>query len=133
MKGTGRHASGASARPTAAERAPRQPPPGRRRPLLGPIAGVGRPARRLSVTALAAGAVAITAIAAAVATSGSVGGATSGARLTGEVGLDNAASSAGPAWAYAAPAMISSGHAVVTRLPVEDAPLVLTAADHKDC
>ena len=74
MKGTGRHAPGASARPTAAERAPRRPAPGRRRPLLGPIAGVGHPARRLSLTALAAGAVAITAIAAAVAASGSAGG-----------------------------------------------------------
>jgi L,D-transpeptidase catalytic domain len=85
------------------------------------------------VTALAAGAVAITAIAVAVAASGSAGGATAGARLTGEVGRDNAASSPVPAWAYAARAMISTGHAVVTRLPAADTPLVLTAADHRDC
>ncbi len=85
------------------------------------------------MTALAVGAVAITAIAAAVAASGSAGGATSGTRLIGEVGPDNAASSPGPAWAYAAPAMISTGHAVVTRLPVADAPLVLTAVERRDC
>jgi L,D-transpeptidase catalytic domain len=133
MNGTGKHTSRAWGRPEAAERAPRQPSPGRRRSLLGAIAGVGNPARRLSLTALAAGAVAATAIAAAVAASGSAGSATSGARLTGEVGPDAAASSPGTAWAYAAPAVISAGHAVVAQLPAQDTPLVLTAEDRKDC
>ena len=137
MNGTRRHASRASAGPAEAEqarrRAPRRTPPGRRRSLLGAIAGVGHPARRLSLTALAAGAVAVTAIAAAVAASGSAGSATSAARLTGEVGPDNAASSPSLAWAYAAPAVIGGGHAVVTQLPPADTPLVLTAEDHKDC
>jgi hypothetical protein len=137
MNGTRRHTSRAAAGPTGAEQAPRQalrrPAPGRRRSLLGAIAGVGNPTRRLSLTALAAGAVAVTAIAAAVAASGSAGRATSSARLTGEVGPDNAASSPSLAWAYAAPAVIGGGHAVVTRLPSADTPLVLTAADHKDC
>jgi L,D-transpeptidase catalytic domain len=77
-------------------------------------------ARRLSLTAAAAA-------------SGAAGSAASGARLTGEVGPDTSASSPGPAWAYAAPTVIGNGHAVVARLPAEDAPLVLTAADHKDC
>jgi hypothetical protein len=141
MNGTRRHTSRAAAGPTGAEQAPRQAPrqalrrpaPGRRRSLLGAIAGVGNPTRRLSLTALAAGAVAVTAIAAAVAASESAGSATSSARLTGEVGPDNAASSPSLAWAYAAPAVIGGGHAVVTRLPSADTPLVLTAADHKDC
>jgi len=131
MNAAGRHTSRTSATPTAAaERAPGQPSPGRRRSLLGAIAGVGNPARRLSLTALAAGAVAVTAAAAA---SGPAGGATSGARLTGDVAPDNGAPSASLAWAYAAPAMIGAGHAVVARLPAEDTPLVLTAEDHKDC
>jgi hypothetical protein len=137
MNGTGRHTSPASAGPmtteAAQERAPRQRPAGRRRSLLGAIAGVGNPARRLSLTALAAGAVAVTAIAAAVAASGAAGGVTSGARLTGEVGPDTAASSPVTAWAYAPPAVIGSGHAVVARVPAEDAPLALTAVDRKDC
>ena len=90
------------------------------------------PARRLSLTGLAAGTVAVTAIAVAVATSGS-GGVTAGARLTGEIGPDNAASSPGLSWAYAAPAAINGGHPVVAKLPPEDTPLVLTAQDHKDC
>ncbi|HEX4092029.1 MAG TPA: L,D-transpeptidase [Trebonia sp.] len=92
-----------------------------------------RASARLSLTALAAGVVAVTAITAAVAASGTAGGSTAGARLTGEVGPDTAASSPATAWAYAAPAVISSGPAVVTRVPAEDAPLVLTAQDHKDC
>jgi hypothetical protein len=104
-----------------------------RRSLLGAIAGVGQPARRQSLTALAPGAVAATAIAAAVAASGSPGSAASNARLTGEVGPDNAASSPSLAWAYAAPAVIGGGHVVVTRLPPEDTPLVLTAEDHQAC
>jgi hypothetical protein len=94
--------------------------------------GTGR-RRRLSLTALAAGAVAATAIAAAVAASGSAGVGTASARLTGEVGPDVAASSPGTAWAYAAPAMIGAGHAVVAQVPAEDTPLVLTAQDRKDC
>jgi L,D-transpeptidase catalytic domain len=105
----------------------------RRRKLLGAIAGVGHPARRLSLGALAAGAVAVTAVAAAVAASGPGGSAPPSARLTGEVGPDNAASSPSLAWAYAAPAVIGGGHPVVTRLPAEDTPLVLTAEDHQDC
>jgi L,D-transpeptidase catalytic domain len=133
MNRTGRHASGASAGPAEAVPARRQPPAGGRRSLLGAIAGVGHPARRLSLTALAAGAVAFTAIAAAIAASGSPGGATSGARLTGEVGTANAASSPSLAWAYAAPAAIGGGHAVVARLPADDTQPVLTAEDHKDC
>jgi hypothetical protein len=133
MNGTGRHASRASAGPAEAVRARRQPPAGGRRSLLGAIAGVGHPARRLSLTALAAGAVAFTAIAAAIAASGLPGGATSGARLTGEVGPANAASSPSLAWAYAAPAAIGAGHAVVARLPAADTPLVLTAEDQQDC
>jgi len=137
MNGTRRHISRASAGPTDAERTPRRTPrrtaPGRRRSLLGAIAGVGNPARRLSLTALAAGAVAATAIAAAVAASGSPDTAPGTARLTGEIGPDNAASSPSLAWAYAAPAAIGGGHAVVTQLPPADTPLVLTAADHKDC
>jgi hypothetical protein len=133
MNGAGRHTSRASARPATAERASGQRSPGRRRSLLGAIAGVGNPARRLSLTALAVGAVAVTAIAAAVAASGAAGGVTSGARLTGEVGPDNAASSPRLAWAYVAPAVIGSGHAVVTQLPAEDTPLVLTAEDREDC
>ena len=71
MNGIGRHASRAAAGPAEAVRARRQRPAGGRRSLLGAIAGVGHPARRLSVTALAAGAVAFTAIAAAIAASGS--------------------------------------------------------------
>jgi hypothetical protein len=134
MNGTGRRTSRAEAEPTGSERAGRQPEPGRRRPLLGSIAGVGNPARRLSLTALAAGAVAATAIAVAVAASGSPGSATtSGARLTGEVGPDNAASSSSLSWAYAATAVIGGGHVVVTQLPPQDTPLVLTAEDRKDC
>ncbi len=139
MNGTGSHSARASDGPTdaeaeaEAERAPRQTPAGRRRSLLGSVVGVGNPARRLSLTALAAGAVAVTAIAAAVAVSGSTGSAASGARLTGEVGPDNAASSPGLAWAYAAPAPIGGGHVVVARLPAEDTPLVLTAEDRRDC
>jgi L,D-transpeptidase catalytic domain len=133
MNATGRHTSPASAGLTEAERAPHRPPPGRRRSLLGAIAGVGNPARRLSLAALAAGAVAVTAIAAAAAASGSAGGAISGARLTGAAGPDNAASSPSLAWAYAAPAVIGTGHPVVARLPAEDTPPVLTAGDHEDC
>jgi hypothetical protein len=134
MNAAGRHTSRTSAQPTAAtEGVPRQPSPGRRRSLLGAIAGVGNPARRLSLTALAAGAVAVTAIAAAAAASGPAGGATSGARLTGDVSPDSAAPSPDLAWAYAAPAMIGAGHVVIARLPAEDTPLVLTAEDHKDC
>jgi hypothetical protein len=133
MNGTGRHAPEASGRPPAAQRAPRRLPPGRRRSLLGSIAGVGNPARRLSLTALAAAAVAVTAIAAAVAASGSGGSATAGARLTGEVGPEAGASSPATAWAYAAPAVIGAGHAVVAQLPAQDTPLLLTAEDHKDC
>ncbi|HEY5018442.1 MAG TPA: L,D-transpeptidase [Streptosporangiaceae bacterium] len=133
MNGTGRHAPEASGRPPTAQRAPRRLPPGRRRSLLGSIAGVGNPARRLSLTALAAAAVAVTAIAAAVAASGSGGSATAGARLTGEVGPEAGASSPATAWAYAAPAVIGAGHAVVAQLPAQDTPLVLTAEDHKDC
>jgi hypothetical protein len=129
MNGTGRHTTRASARPLATERAARQAPPGRRRPLSR--AGVGRPSRRLSLTALAAGAVAATAIAAAVAGSGSAGGGAA-ARLTGEVGPDVAASSPGTAWAYAAPALIGAGP-VLAQVPAEDTPLVLTAQDRKDC
>ncbi|HEY5397598.1 MAG TPA: L,D-transpeptidase, partial [Trebonia sp.] len=83
--------------------------------------------------ALAAAAVAVTAIAAAVAASGSGGSATAGARLTGEVGPEAGASSPATAWAYAAPAVIGAGHAVVAQLPAQDTPLVLTAEDHKDC
>ena len=105
----------------------------RRRPLLGAIAGVGHPAKRLSLGALAAGAVAVTAVAAAVAASGSGGSAPPSARLTGEVGPANAAPSPSLAWAYAAPAVIGGGHPVVTRLPPEDTPLVLTAEDHQAC
>jgi hypothetical protein len=138
MNRTRRHTSRASAGPSEAEaeQAPRRTPPGRRRPLLGALAGVDNPTRRLSLAALAAGAVAVTAIAAiaaAVAASGSAGSATSAARLTGQVGPDNAAPSPSLAWAYAAPAVIGGGHAVVAQLPPEDTPLVLTADDHKDC
>ena len=133
MNRTGRHASRASAGPAEAVEERRQPPAGGRRSLLGAIAGVGHPARRLSLAALSAGAVAFTAIAAAIAASGSPGGATSAARLTGDVGPANAASSPSLAWAYAAPAAIGDGHAVVARLPADDTPLVLTAEDHKDC
>jgi hypothetical protein len=133
MSGTGRQASRASAGPAEAVRARRQPPAGGRRALLGAIAGVGHPARRLSLTVLAAGAVAFTVIAAAIAASGSPLGATSGARLTGEVGPDDAASSPSLAWAYAAPVAIGGGHAVVARLPAADTPLVLTAEDHLHC
>jgi len=136
MNGTGRHTSRAEAKPAESERAGRQPEPGRRRSLLGSIAGAGagNPARRLSLTALAAGAVAATAIAVAVTASGSPGSATtSGARLTGEVGPDNAASSPSLSWAYAATAVIGGGHVVVTQLPPQDTPLALTAEDRKDC
>ena len=142
MNETGRDTSRASAEPTETDtetktetdRAPRRTPPARRRrSLLGAIAGVGNPTSRLGLTALAAGAVAVTAIAAAVAASGSAGTAPDAARLTGEIGPDNAAPSPGLAWAYAAPAVIGDGHAVVTQLPPEDTPLVLTAEDHKDC
>jgi hypothetical protein len=87
--------------------------------------GTGR-----SLTALAAGAVAFTAIAAAIAASGPPGGATAGARLTGEVGSANVSSSL--AWAYAPPAAIDGGTAVVARMPA-DPPPVLTAEDRKDC
>src|ERR1700722_9020161 len=111
MNGTGRHTTKDSGSRSATERAARQAPPGRRRPLPG--AGVGRRGRRLSLTALAAGAVAATAIAAAVAASGSAGGGTAAARLTGEVGPDAAASSPATAWAYVAPALIGAGHAVL--------------------
>jgi len=142
MNETGRDTSPDAAGPTDTDtetntepdRAPRVTPPARRRrSLLGAIAGVGNPASRLGLTALAAGAVAVTAIAAAVAASGSAGTQPDAARLTGEVGPDNAASSPSLAWAYAAPAMIGDGHAVVTQLPPEDTPLVLTAEDHKAC
>jgi L,D-transpeptidase catalytic domain len=118
MRATGRHTPQASGGPTtteaAQERALRQRTPGW---------------RRLSLTALVAGAVAVTAVVAAAAASGAAGGATSGARLTGEVRPDTAA----PAWAYAALTVIGSGHAVVARLPAANAPLALTAADHQDC
>jgi hypothetical protein len=131
MNGTGRHASRASAKSAQAVRARRQPSAGGRRSLLGAIAGVGHPARRLSLTALAAGAVAFTAIAAAIAASGSPGGSTAGARLTGEVGSANVSPSV--AWAYAAPAAIGGGTAVVARMPADDTPLALTAEDQQDC
>ena len=49
------------------------------------------------------------------------------------MGPDDAAPSPSTAWAYAAPAVIGGGHAVVAQLPAEDTPLVLTAEDHKDC
>jgi len=101
--------------------------------MIGTGRHTPRASARLSLTALAAGAVAVAAIAIAVATSGSSGGATSGARLTGEVGPDNAASSPSLAWAYAAPTAIGSGHVVVAQVPPADTPLVLTAADHADC
>ena len=133
MNGTGMHTSRASAGSAEAVQARPQRSAGGRRSMLGAIAGVGHPARRLSLAALAAGAVALTAIAAAIAASGSPGGATSGARLTGEVGPAGAASSPSLAWAYAAPAVIGGGHAVVTQLPSADTPLVLTAEDQKDC
>jgi len=90
------------------------------------------PARRRRLTGTAAGAVAVTAIAVAVATSGSAG-VTAGTRLTGDIGPDNAASSAGLAWAYAAPAVINAGPAVVTQVPPQDTPLALTAQDRADC
>jgi hypothetical protein len=139
MNGTGGHSARAWAGPNEAEAeaeaeaAPRQTPAGRRRSLPGSTVGVGNPARRLSLTALAAGAVAVTAIAAAVAASGSPGSATSGARLTSDVGPDNAANSPSLAWAYAALAAIGGGHVAVARLPAEDTSLVLTAEDRKDC
>jgi hypothetical protein len=88
---------------------------------------------RLSLTALAAGVVAATVIAAAVAASGSAGDGTAAARLTGEVGPAVSASSPATAWAYAAPALIGAGRAVLAQLPAEDTPLALTAEDHKDC
>ena len=91
-------------------------------------------ARRLSLTAAIAGALALTAIGAAVAASGSPGGAgTSQARLTGEIGPDNAVSSPSLSWAFVAPAVVGAGHVVVTKLPPQDTPLILTAADRKDC
>jgi L,D-transpeptidase catalytic domain len=144
MNETGGDTSRASAGPaetdtetkteTETDRAPRRTPPARRRrSLLGVIAGVGNPTSRLGLTALAAGAVAVTAVAAAVAASGSAGTQPDAARLTGEIGPDTAASSPSLAWAYAAPAVIGDGHAVVTQLPPEDTPLVLTAEDQKDC
>ena len=97
------------------------------------IVGVGRPGRRLSLAALAAGAVAAAAIAAAVVASGSAGGGAAAARLTGEVGPAAAGPSPGTAWAYAAPALIGAGRVVLARLPAQDAPLVLTVEDRKDC
>ena len=121
MRATERHTPQASVRPTTTEAAPERSPRQRTRGW-----------RRRSLTALAAGAVAVTAVAVAVAASGAAGGATSGARLTGEIGPDTAASPV-PAWAYAALAAIGGGHAVVARLPAADAPLALTAADHLDC
>jgi L,D-transpeptidase catalytic domain len=121
MRATGRHTPQASVRPTATEAAPEWSPRQRTRGW-----------RRRSLTALAAGAVAVTAVAVAVAASGAAGGATSGARLTGEIGPDTAPSPS-PAWAYAALAVIGGGHAVVARLPAADAPLALTAADRQDC
>ena len=133
MNGTGMHTSRASAGSAEAVQARPQRSAGGRRSMLGAIAGVGHPARRLSLAALAAGAVAFTAIAAAIAASGSPGGAAAGARLTGEVGSANAASSPSLAWAYAAPAAIGGGRAVVARLPADDTPLALTAEDQKDC
>ena len=121
MRATGRHTPQASVRPTTTEAARERSPRQRTRGW-----------RRRSLTALAAGAVAVTAVAVAVAASGAAGGATSGARLTGEIGLDTAPSP-GPAWAYAALGVIGGGHAVVARLPAADAPLALTAADHQHC
>jgi L,D-transpeptidase catalytic domain len=120
MRATGRHTPHASAGPTteaASERAPRQRPPGW---------------RRLGLTALAAGAVAVTAVAVTVAASGATGGVTSGARLTGDVGPDTAASP-GSAWAFAPATVIGGGHPILARMPAEDAPLALTAADQRDC
>jgi hypothetical protein len=102
-----------------------------RRILPGADAGDGGPARRLGVTALVAAAVAITGIVAAVAAAGPSDGALSGARLTGAVGPGVVGSSRATGWAYAAPAMI--GHAVVSNPSAGPAPLVLTAADRKDC
>jgi hypothetical protein len=90
------------------------------------------PARRRRLTGTVAGAVAVTAIAVALATSGSTG-VTASARLTGEIGPDNAASSPSLSWAYAAPAVIDPGPAVVTQVPPQDAPLALTAQDRADC
>ena len=87
------------------------------------------------MTALVAAAVAITAIAAAVATASPgarpSGSLLSGARLTGAVAPSVAGSSPGTAWAYAAPAMI--GHAVVANPADASAPLALTAEDREDC
>jgi lipoprotein-anchoring transpeptidase ErfK/SrfK len=86
---------------------------------------------RLGVTALVAAAVAITGIAAAVATASPSGSPLTGARLTGVVAPDVAGSTPATAWAYAAPAMI--GHAVVANPSGASAPLALTAQDRKDC
>jgi hypothetical protein len=96
----------------------------------------GNRARRLSLTAAVAGALALTAIGTAVAASGGSGiGAdgTSQAQLTGEIGPDNAASSPSLSWAFVAPTVIGAGHVVVTKLPPQDTPLILTTADRKDC
>src|ERR1700678_1217963 len=98
MSATGRHAPDMTAWPTAEERASRRPLP-RRRGLPGDRAD--HPARRLGVTAVVAGAVAIAAIVAAVATvspgARAAGRPLSGAQLTGAVGPS------GVGWAYAAP------------------------------
>jgi lipoprotein-anchoring transpeptidase ErfK/SrfK len=129
MRATGRHAPQASAGPTT-EAAPAPEPAPEPAPCQRPPGW-----RRLGLTALAAGAVAVTAVialAVTVAASGAAGGVTSGARLTGDVGPDTAASP-GSAWAFAAPTVITTGHPVVARLPAADAPLTLTAVDHQDC
>jgi hypothetical protein len=89
--------------------------------------GVGR----LGVTAVVAAAVAITGIAAGVATASPAGSLLSGARLTGAVAPDAGGSSPGIAWAYAAPVTI--GHAVVANPPAASASLALTARDREDC
>ena len=131
MSSMSRHASDTTVWPTAEERASRRPLRGWRGLLPG--VRVGRPARRLGVTALVAAAVAITGIVAAVASDGPGGRPSdsllSGARLTGAVAPSGARSS--PGWAYAAPAMI--GHAVVANPANAWAPLVLTAEDRADC
>ena len=132
MSAMGGHVSDTAAWPTAQESASRRPHGWR---CLPPGGRVGHPARRLGVTALVAAAVAITGIAAAVASASpgaqSSDSLLSGARLTGAVAPSAAGSSPSTAWAYAAPVMI--GHAVVANPPGASAPLVLTAQDRQDC
>jgi len=127
VSATGRHSSDTAAWLTAEELASG-------RPLRD------HPARRLAVTALVAAAVALTGIAAAIATANPgarpSGSLLSGAQLTGAVGPSVTGSSAGAGWAYTAPTVI--GHAVApdpaggASAPLA-APLVLTAQDRADC